>query len=447
MHARILLVTVFLAVHALAQTICQPTPLYSQCELVFEMNDEEAAAHPNPFLSLQLKAEFRSPRHRTISLPGFWDGGRRLIIRFAPIEVGEWDFRVSTNLSRFDGKQGQVVGIPSASPGFVKTANVHHWAWTESNKAHLWMGDTSNNIASLDRGIFQKIVDSRAAQKFTHIRGLATGSDSQTARAFANPNLPDATFFRNLDERVLYMNQKGIVFDMILGHGRNQLSNTFPMWQQRERYIRYMVARYSGMNITWELVQNFEDYELSREAMKEIGNLLKNLDPYQHPRSTQASVTSSPLLPDGWMDHVLYQTADDQIGAIEHQLYPIPFVNTGFAYEDSGAGKTQPDQVDTNTFRRRLWNATMNGQYPAFGNTGLYGGRNLPVDPQYLDSPGARQMTIWYDFMADTRHWELEPYFDVDGGRCIALEGVEYVLYVEKPSGPVEVRVEKHGYD
>ena len=444
---RLLAAAAFLALPALAQTVCQPTPIYSPCELVFEMSDAEASAHPNPYASVELRAEFRSPRHRTIMLPGFWDGRRRMVIRFAPIEVGEWDFRVTSNLQRFDGKQGQVIGIPSEALGFVKAANVHHWAWTENNKPHLWMGDTSYNLASLDRDLFQKTVDTRAAQKFNHIRAMATGSEIQTAKIFADPNLPDVTFFHNLDERVLYINKKGIAFDMILGHDRNQLSNLFPTWQQRERYIRYMVARYSAMNVTWELVQNFEDYELSREVMKELGVALKKLDPYQHPRSTHASVTSSPLLQDGWMDHVVYQTADDQVGAIEHQLYAVPFVNSDFGFEDSGAGKSQPDHVDIDTFRRRLWNSTMDGQYPGFGNTGVYGGRKVPQDPKYLESPGAKQMTIWYDFFADTRHWELEPYFDVDGGRCIALEGVEYVMYVEKPSGPVEVRMEKHGYD
>ena len=56
-------------------------------------------------------------------------------------------------------------------------------------------------------------------------------------------------------------------------------------------------------------------------------------------------------------------------------------------------------------------------------------------------------MKVWYEFMAGTRHWELEPFFDADTGRSLALEGVEYVIYVEKPSGPVSVNVEPHGYD
>ena len=39
-------------------------------------------------------------------------------------------------------------------------------------------------------------------------------------------------------------------------------------------------------------------------------------------------------------------------------------------------------------------------------------------------------MTVWYDFFYnDTRYWELEPYYDVDGGRALALEDTEYVVY------------------
>jgi len=36
-------------------------------------------------------------------------------------------------------------------------------------------------------------------------------------------------------------------------------------------------------------------------------------------------------LDDGWMDFVTQESADDAVGAIEHQLYPVPFVNMAFA--------------------------------------------------------------------------------------------------------------------
>jgi hypothetical protein len=155
------------------------------------------------------------------------------------------------------------------------------------------------------------------------------------------------------------------------------------------------------------------------------------------------------------MSFLAQHSTDDQVGAIEHQLYPFPFVNVGLAAEDSGAGRSRPEDGDADSFRKRLWNSTMNGQYPTFANTGTSGDSRFPPDGRYLDSPAARQMTVWYDFFSGTRHWELEPYFDVDGGRAVALEvpreeespeGIEYIVYVEKP-GPVEIVLQKHTYD
>ncbi|HEV2172717.1 MAG TPA: hypothetical protein VGR71_04080, partial [Nitrospira sp.] len=173
--------------------------------------------------------------------------------------------------------------------------------------------------------------------------------------------------------------------------------------------IRYIVARYSAFNLTWQGVQEFEDFADGRALLKEVGQDLKKLDPYQHPRSSNARVTSSPLLADGWMDFVIEASEDDAVGSVEHQFYAVPFIGV--------------------TDGQHLWNTTMNGEYPEFHGDGLNVAKS------------------WFDFMADTRHWELEPYFDVDGGRAVALEDVEYAIYIEHPGPPVELTVEKHGYD
>jgi hypothetical protein len=425
---------------------CPSAPIYTPCEIAFELNDAEAAAHPNPYLSVEIRGEFRSPRHRTFLMPAYWDGGRRMVIRITPIDPGDWNYRITSNLARLNNQLGIFTAAPADSPGFVRPANMHHWATTETNQPHLWMGDTCYRFGSIDRAAFDQILEARAKQKFTHMRGLVLGWDKELARAFPSADRPDDAYFRELDARVLAINRRGMVADLILGGDSNQLARRFPTPAERERYLRYIVSRYSPMNVTWQLVQEFEEYENARELMKELGLALKKLDPYDHPRSTHAQATSAPLLGDGWMNYAVYQSSNDTLGAIEHQLYPVPFVNAEFAYEDSGAGRALPHHTDADTFRHRLWNATMNGQYPTYGNTGTYGGKTIPVDAKYADSPGARAMTVWFDFISRTRHWELEPYFDVDGGRCVALEGVEYIVYVEKP-GPVEIAVEKHGYD
>jgi hypothetical protein len=429
-----------------AQQPCASATTYTPCEFTFELSEKDAAAHPNPYVTVDLHAEFRSPRYRTFLMPAFWDGGRKIVIRFTPTEPGEWIYRLTSNIAEWDGKNGKFSAASSSSAGFIQPRNVHHWAYAEENKPHLWMGDTCYSLATIEQSLFQGIVDARAAQKFNHMRGLVLGWAEDASKSFPNPEQPNPAHFRALDERIHYMNQKGIIADLILAADQNHLVKQFPVWQQRERYIRYLVARYAPMNITWQGVQEFEEYENGRALLKEVGELLKKIDPYQHPRTTHTTSTSASLLGDGWMDHVAYQSSSDSLGAIEHQLYTVPFVNLEFGYEDSGAGKSHPHHVDADVLRKRLWNATMNGQYVTFGNTGTYGGRKIAMDAKYLESPGAKQMTVWYDFFAATRHWELEPYFDVDGGRALALEGVEYIIYLENP-GPVEILLERHGYD
>lgn len=424
---------------------CPPTPVYQACDLVFELNDAEAAAHPNPYVSVAMHAEFRSPRLRTFMMPAFWDGGRRLVIRFTGVEAGDWQFRVSGNIERLSGEQGTITVTDSDTPGFVEPRNMHHWSYTERLTPHLWMGDTCYQCMTVPDETFRRIVDARVTQKFNHIRFLLLGWTESAARVFPAPDRIDPTHFQRVDERIRYMNAKGIVGDVILGADEDHLAKLFPRWQDRERYIRYVVSRYAPFNITWQGVQEFEEYEDGRGLLKRMGELIKAGDPFNHPRSTHTVATSAPLLGDGWMNYLVYQSSDVALGAVERQLFAVPSVNTEFGYEDSGAGRTHAHHVDVDGFRKRLWNASMNGQYPTFGNTGTYGGKKIAPDAKFVDSPGARTMTAWYDFFAETRHWELEPYFDVDGGRAVALEDVEYIVYLENP-GPVEVVTTKRSY-
>jgi hypothetical protein len=447
---RLLPLLLLTALAASAQPACPPTPAYSQCELAFDLDDGDMKLHPNPHVSLQLQAEFRGPRHKTYLMPAFYAGSRKMIIRFAPNEPGEWVFRVTSNLERLNGQTGTFEATPSEAAGFVRTANLHHWATLAgehiaNRKPHLWMGDTCYRFAFLSEDQFRQLVDTRAEQGFTHIRGIVIGGPEDSSSAWPAPDSPNPEYFNRLDARIRYMNSKGIVADLILAGPNNHLTKVLPNWDHRQRYLRYLIARYSSMNITWQGFQEFESYENGKPLLKEIGTFLKQHDPYQHVRSSGTRETSAALGGDQWMNYVTHSSGDDQVGAIEYQLYPAPFVNLEFAIENSGAGGSSPKHADADTFRRRLWNATMNGQYPTYNNSGTSTAQQ-PFDAKHLHAPGAQQMAQWFKFFADTRYWELIPYFDVDGARALALEGVEYILYVEKP-GPVEIALERHTYD
>ena len=376
------------ALPVLAQLPTCSAPMWSPCDLVFELQAGEDAARA------ELRGDFRSPHKDTKTIHAFREGNT-LVLRFTPDEVGDWDYRLTSSLKRLDAQLGKANGVASDAPGFVRTANVHHFQ-TANLKPHLWMASEIEKFLTMPRAEFEAAVAGRAAEKFTHVRvTLEAGAD-----------------LREAVERVRVIHNRGLVTDLALA--------TIPDNRvERERYITEIAARFSAFNLTWAGVPAFEKVRNARTVLTDAAELLAKLDPYKHPRTTMAEVSSSPLLIDKWMNVVSYGTADPNVGAVEHQLTGLPGINAGI--------KTRAD----------LWNATMNGQYPASGSGKVF--------------------TVWFDLMSRARYWEMEPYFDVNGGRAIAVrdaiglfgdmeEAVEYLVYVEKP-GPVELTVENHGYD
>lgn len=376
---RLLLLLLMLTAPAFAQTSpCLGTVTWSPCDWSFDLAPSE---NPDAF---DLHVEFRSPHNRTIVLYAFRDGARRFVIRFAPTEEGDWNYRFTSNLPRLEGQTGEFAAFGSGSPGFVKAANVHHFA-TANGKPHLWMASALDDFLALSSDEFNRALAERASEKFTHIR----------------ITIPSNADLDEVAERIRSINTRGLVADLVLASIPENA-------QARRKYISDLASRFSALNITWMGLAAFERVPNARVILKDFGAILKQFDPYNHPRTSLAESTSGALTNDPWTSVLSYGTADPNVGAVEHQLYGEPAINTGIRSE------------------RDLWNATMNGQYPASGS-GAY-------------------MTGWFNFMSGNRYWELEPYFDVDGGRALALEDVEYIVYVEKP-GPVEITVADHGYD
>lgn len=382
---------IFLAVVALplwAQTPTCAAPVWSPCDLVFELQPGEDVARA------ELRGDFRSPHKDTKTIRAFREGNT-LVLRFTPDEVGEWDYRLTSSLRRLDGQLGKANGTASDAPGFVKTANVHHFQ-TANLQPHLWMASAVENFLGVSREDFAATVAARAAEKFTHLR----------------VTIPAGADLREAAERVRMIHDRGLVTDLMLAsipEGR----------AERERYITDIAARFSAFNLTWAGVPAFEKVRNARTVLTDFADLLTRLDPYKHPRTSGADASSSPLLADKWMNLLSYGTPDPNVGAVEHQLTALPGINAGIRS------------------RADLWNATMNGQYPASGS--------------------GREFTVWFELMARTRYWEMEPYFDVSGGRAIAVreapglygdmeDAVEYLVYIDKP-GPVELSVENHGYE
>jgi Domain of unknown function (DUF5060)/Protein of unknown function (DUF4038)/Putative collagen-binding domain of a collagenase len=411
---------------ARAQTPCASPAVWMPCDLSMELTADEAAKHPNPYADVELQAEFRSPsKKKTYRIPAFWDGERKIVVRLGPTETGVWDYKLTSNIPRFNDKAGTLNVAESQYVPHIHNANVHHWQ-NALLKQHLWMGETIWRIGLVPRGEFDAILTARAAQSFTHLRGLILGEARDLAQVWQK-GLPAPSYFQELDARVTALNQKGIIFDAVIAETPDVLRAIAPGFRERDQFVRYLMSRYAPFNVTWEVTRRFEEGWDGRPLVKDFGEAIKKQDPYEHPRSTGAGITSSPLLGDQWMNFISSTGADNDLGAIEHQLYQLPQVNAVTA-------------ANADAQRKALWNAAMSGQYPIREAT---------------SETGADFWKHWFAFFADTRYWELEPYFAVDGGRAVALvrefdpediDPIEYILYVEKP-GPVEVRLHRHSYN
>lgn len=410
----------FYGLAAFAQKPCSEAAIYMPCEIGLEIPAEARAQHAHPYLSIDLWAEFRSPEYKTYRVPAFWAGAARMVFRFTPAEAGAWTYRITSNVPAWNGQTGSFTAAPTPPPAaFIRRANVHHWQYTEARKPHLYMGAD-------DQPGFP--VEAFAARKFTHLALVLLREAS-----FADPDEPDPAYFNNLDARVAAIHASGITADFILAATPAALEKLFPSPRQRERMLRYITARYACFNATWQLTGEWEASPGARDLLKEVGLALKKLDPYGHPVSTRARDSSAYLGRDGWMDFTMYGPDRDDLIEVEHQANTVPQV----ALIDSAL---PPDQ-----FRKRLWNAVMSGAYPVMT------GAAAP------DSANARAMEAWFHFMsARVRYWDTQPYFDVEGGRAIALPGLqtedydipatEYLVYLEQP-GKVSVTTRKHSYD
>ncbi len=200
------------AVSSFAQSTCPATPAWSPCDLAFDLEPSENPA------SFDLRAEFRSPHHRTYLMHAFRDGDRHFIIRFSPTEEGAWEYRTTSILSRFDGQMGQFIASSSDSPGFVRVANVHHFA-TENNQPHLWMATALDRFTAIPRAEFDQLVEQRIKEKFTHLRvTIDAGAD-----------------IREAGDRILAINQRGLVADVVLAAIPGESSGQRTLYGRRDQ--------------------------------------------------------------------------------------------------------------------------------------------------------------------------------------------------------------------
>ncbi len=92
-------------------------------------------------------------------------------------------------------KKAPFNAAPSEAPGFIKAANVHHWA-TENKQPHLWMGYIDDRFGFNSPQELEQKLNEAVENKFTHFRGSILGTPADRGRVYLGPDKPNPRVFR-----------------------------------------------------------------------------------------------------------------------------------------------------------------------------------------------------------------------------------------------------------
>jgi len=230
-----------LTLAALAQTVCPPTPRYSACDLIFDIPTARGDR------TLDLHAEFRSPTANTALVNAFWDGGTKWVIRFTPTEAGNYTYRLTSEIDALNGKTGTFTASPNDKQGWLRAANIHHFALVEGNQItqYLWMGAVVPGFASMDAARWKSLVDTRAAQHFNHL--AVTLIDDSNAAQFRAPET-----YRAAEEKIRYANDRGIAIDVAFFGPDGLMTRLLPEHEDRQKWFVYALSRLAAYDVTWQ---------------------------------------------------------------------------------------------------------------------------------------------------------------------------------------------------
>ncbi len=417
----------------------KPVALYEIYEAVLTAATPSANPYLNgPQVSVTFTGLSGEAAGKVFTVQGFWDGDSTYRVRFAPMAMGEWNWLSSSTDSGLNGKRGELLCegvLPEAHAswnGHVHESKAFPYTFAREDGAPFFLlGDTqwsfSTSAISWPQE-FQTYVDTRASQGFNYVHGVLyqtypTGrAQNEGGEAFLNNDVDrlSSGFWRAMDQRVAYMNNKGIVAGMMLAWA-NDAWRHFRTTAQVERFVQYLVDRYAVYNLFWITAGEYEEAS-PPGGHAHIGELLHARDPYRHPITTHTIKTSADDFgASAWHTTIYQQTADITL-ITQDRKYNKPVINSEYGYE----GDQSAEDV-----RKDAWEIVMRGGFSVYGDTNTYH-YGAAMTPTNLYSEGAAYMTILKKFWTENgiAWWRFSRFDQLDNDQWLAAwPGFEYVVY------------------
>jgi hypothetical protein len=300
-------------------------------------------------------------------------------------------------------------------------------------------------------------------------------------------------YWQEVDRRLAYANSKGLVCGLALAWGDKRKQEPyawrkFPSVEARQRYARYIAARYSAYDVyfivsgEWHAEAttrgNTTEAEVKREFI-EIGDALHDADAHGrmkaiHPMTSHGSVRE--FNEAKWMSFGDYQQNYRNLHGrvLESSRLGKPVVNSEYGYflrDQSGDGVPDKDNsTSLESMRHATWDIVMAGGYVVTGfGTTYFGGNRDPgsFDPEAKKNREfEEQMNYVRRFFESVEWWKLQPSdaaLQYGGPReedsehlgqvtpprlaywCLAEPERQYVVYVRGVGRPIHLSLKDRG--
>lgn len=399
-----------------------------------------------------------------MTVPGFWDGGQKWVIRFAPPVVGKWTYTVSAadtadaGLHKISGElycTKYTGNLDIYKHGFLRVSNDKRSMTHRDGTPFFWLADThwmglshrEHLYDSNDKrfpSMFKGMVDVRAKQGYTVYQmnfflsesgdnGYINGEPAtwnEGGRVWTDNKKwesPNTKFFSNCDERIQYVAKNGLVSALGLDWGPYAYSDyTVSAYKAIARYI---VARYSAYPIIWNTCG---EARMNSPYWAEVARYIDKIDPYQHPTTLHSGVEttdfgykSDEYRGEDWFDFVMLQTGHVKSLTFDilnswknkyNRTATLPFLEGEACYE--GIAK-----VPKNLTRKMAYTSIMCGSFGySYGAEGiwnaiwdendtfqLWGAKPIPWY-KAIDGENGAQMKYLKQIFTSVPWWELKPY-------------------------------------
>lgn len=336
----------------------------------------------NPFTDVNLEGLFIN-RKDSIKVNGFYDGNDIFRVRFMPTKTGKWTYTIKSNVKALKSK-GYVICTAATKDnhGIVKVSDKTHLSYADGTPYYPF-GTTAYAWVHQSKELIDQTLITLADKNFNKIRMCVFPKSydwnhnapllypyegtADTAWDYTRFN---PAFFQNIEKQIVALDALGIEADLILFHPYDRWNFSKMDRENDERYLKYVIARFSAYkNVWWSLANEYDLIKSKKkDDWKHYLSLVHQIDPYRHLESIHyGAVMFDYKNPD--ITHLSLQLANTEDGRRFVDLYEKPVIFDEPKYE--GNLPWEWGNLTGEELVNKYWIGICRGAYVSHGETYL----------------------------------------------------------------------------